>query len=166
MIQPLKYGSNVSFRGTTNEEKTSIKTRALNVLKGVNNVTNTTGGAIRGAAEGIGAAAVIGLIGKNIKESKANIFGTLGGMAKDTGAAIWSAVKFVPALITKAPVENVKDIVTLPVKFYKNYLKGNKATGALATIAAAGVLAFRTVQGKMNANLKNADIDHATNTKH
>ena len=171
MIQPLKYNTNISFKAneqTTNtqNEKTSIKKKFINIIKSVNEVTSTTKGVAKGTVECIGVTALIGLVGKNIKESNANIFKTLKGVISDSAKAAWEIIKFVPAILTKAPVENLKNIASLPVKFYKNYLKNNKATAALSTIAGLGILTYRTIQGKINANIKNANVDHATKTQH
>ncbi len=171
MIQPLKYNNNISFKAneqknTNTEDKPSLKKRFVNVIKGVNDITSTTKGVTRGITEGIAATAIIGLVGKNIKETNANIFKTALGIIKDTAKATWSTAKFIPQILTKAPVENLKDISALPVKFYKDYLKNNKTTASIATFAGLGVLALRTIQGKIKANLKNANVDHATKTEH
>ncbi len=156
-----------------NKEKTSpmekvkkARTGFLDFLKGINKFSHTTTGAITGAAGGVVAASVVGLLGKNIKQAKGQIFATAEGIIKDSAKAVWNVVKFVPSLLTKAPVENVKNVVTLPIKFYKNYLKGNKLTGALATLAGLGVLAFGVVRGMFKANIENSDIDHATSSGH
>ena len=58
--------------------------------------------------------------------------------------------------------ENQKYKVTI----YKTYLKNSSKTAALATIGAVGIFAFRAIQGKINGNLKNADVDHATKSQH
>ena len=170
MIQPLQYNYNLSFKGTETkteqQKKPSIKEGFVKVVKGINTVTGTTQGVVRGAAEGVALTAAIGLIGKNIKEANSDIFKTTAGIISDSAKAAWNTVKFVPALLTKAPVENLKNVITLPSKFYKNYLKNTKTTAAIATAAGLGVLAFRTIQGKINANLKNADVDHATKSTH
>ncbi len=170
MIQPLKYSNNINFKGTSqksnNNEKFSLRKGLVSVLKSYNTVTSTTQGVLRGTAEGIAAAGIIGLIGKNIKQANSNIFGTFGGMIKDAGKAIINTAKFVPALITKSPLENIKTVVKLPKEFYKTYLKNSSKTAALATIGAVGIFAFRAIQGKINGNLKNADVDHATKSQH
>lgn len=170
MIQPLKYGTNIAFKGneevSAEKNKPTLKKRFVDVIKGVNEVTSTTKGAARGIAEGVVATALIGLVGKNIKENKANIFKSAAGVLKDATKTAWNVVKSIPALVTKSPAENIKNVITLPSKFYKNYLKNTKTTAIIATLAGLGVLAFRTIQGKIKANMKNANVDHATKTKH
>ena len=170
MIQTLKYGTNIAFKGngdvSAEKNKPTLKKRFVDVIKGVNDVTSTTKGATRGIAEGVAVTALVGLVGKNIKEAKANIFKSTTGVLKDTAKAAWNVVKFVPALITKSPAENIKNVAALPNKFYKNYLKNTKTTALIATLAGLGIVAFRTIQGKIKANIKNADVDHATKTKH
>lgn len=176
MIQALNP---VSFRGTAEvqqepqEKKAGIKdaakaTRdvALNTLKGFNNVTTTSYGVAKGVVEGGVAAALIGVLGKNIKNSENSFSGTIGGILKDLGHGAAEAIGAVPALITKAPLENAKSLIKLPNKFFKEYLKGHKLTAAFATSAAVGILAYQTIRGKMHANLKNADVEHRTNTGH
>ena len=98
-----------------------------------------------------------------INPATGEVFATAykGGLA-DVEKAILAA----PSLITKAPIENAKTLATMPKKFYKEYLKGNKAIGALATASGIVVLAFNTLKGKVIANKKNADVDHYTNTGH
>ena len=169
MIQPLKYNNNnISFKGFSqkNDNEFSLKKGLVSVLKNYNTVTSTTQGVARGTAEGIAAAGIIGLIGKNIKQADSNIFSTFGGIIKDTGIAAIKTIKFIPALITKSPLENIKTVLRLPKEFYKTYLKHTPKTATLATIGAIGILAFRTIQGKINGNLKNADVDHATKSTH
>lgn len=154
-----------------------LKHKTLDFLKGFNNVTNTTQGAVKGVVEGAVATTVVGVIGKNIKESEGQISGTLLGIGKDITKGLKHAVGFIPSLLTKSPVENLKNVVTLPKKFYgKGYLNvlnkagegatSHKGTAAIATLVGVGVLALRTIQGKISANEKNADLDHKTNHGH
>ena len=154
-------------------EKTSLKEKFNNfkkattgILKDFNTVTNTSGGFIRGIADGAIIGSVVGLIGKNIKNADGKILGTLKGIGSDCWSGLGKAVKSLPKVWTQAPKDNIKGILSLPSKYYTQYLKGNKVIGALATVAGVGVLALRTVQGKMTANMKNANVDHATNLGH
>ncbi len=143
-----------------------IKNGTINTIKAFNTTTNTTAGIIKGLVGGSLATAAVGILGKNIKESKGQILGTLTGTMKDVQKVATKAILAAPCIITKAPVDNVKSLSKLPKEFYKNYLKGNKATAAVATAAGVAVLAFNTLKGKMSANMKNADVDHYTNTGH
>lgn len=174
MIQALN--SNLSFKGSpqeTPEKKANIKDAliaardvAKDAVKGYNNITGTAQGVGRGLVEGTVAAGVIGLFGKNIKNSQNSFFGTFKGIGSDTIKGIGKALNFIPSLITKSPLENAKNLIGTPKKFFGEYLKGNKLTATLAGVGAVGLLAFRTIQGKMHANLRNANVDHKTNTGH
>ena len=212
MIEPIKFSSNVSFRGSetplkkeqpqavdekelkdefktsdNNEETTAksspadifnnAKTKALNFFKGINNVTYTTKGTIKGAVTGTIAAAIVGVIGKNVKNGEGKILPSARGIAADTFTGIKNIIGFIPSLITKSPLENVKDVVTLPAKFFgKNYLnvlnkagegvKTHKATAVIATLVGLGTFALGAILGKVRANEHNADLDHKTNHGH
>lgn len=138
----------------------------INTLKNFNTTTNTTLGFIKGLIFGSITTSVVGVMGKNIKDSKGQIWGTTIGILKDAGKGIIKTVESAPSLITKAPIENIKTLSKLPKKFYKEYLKGNKTTAAIATTLGLGILAYNTLKGKIVANKKNADVDHYTNTGH
>lgn len=193
MIQPVRLNSHIQFKGTQAQEADkpqveqeniavqtpeqtvkatpkdafeATKDLAIGSLKNFNNVANTSQGALRGIAEGAVGAVVIGVLGKNIKNSEGKIASTLTGITKDTGKGVAKAVKSIPSLLTKSPVQNLKSAVSLPKKFLTSYLKGNKITAAAAGAIGLSIAALRTIQGKMNANLHNADIDHKTNRGH
>lgn len=184
MIQPVKFNSNVSFQADNNLYKdfkapavvqpeaksvagTAHKVRAgfLNTIKGFNKATGVGAGVARGVVDGAILTAAVGIVGKNIKTSEGQIAGTIKGALADTAKVAKKAIGFIPSLITKAPVENIKSIAGLPGRFY-GYLKGNKATAAVATLFGAAALIFRAYQGKWAANTKNANIDHALNEGH
>ena len=95
-----------------------------------------------------------------------NIWQSFGGIVKDTGKVLAKAFGFIPSIITKSPLQNVKSLTSLPSKFYGKYLKGHKATAAIATVAGLAVLGFNVVKGKVKANRKNADVDHSVNQGH
>ena len=148
------------------EKAKGVRNGFLNFLKGINDVTNTTQGFVRGVAEGAAATAVVGILGKSIKEAKGDIAGTIGNSLKYTGKCAKKAIGFIPKLITEAPIENLKSVITLPKRFYKDFLgKGNKLAAAAATVIGLGVLGFRTLQGKLFANKANSEIDHYTTPK-
>lgn len=145
---------------------TEVKHKFLNFFKGFNNINDTAKGAIKGVAFGSLIAAGVGAVGKNIKDAEGKIAGTLTGIGKDLFAGIKNTVLFVPKLITKSPLENARSLVTLVPRFYTKYLKGHAGIAALATLTGVGVLAFNTIQGKIKANKKNADLDHKLNHGH
>ena len=144
----------------------TAKKKVFNVVKGFNTATGTTVGAIKGGIFGGLTLGAVGIIGKNIKEAKSNIWQSFGGIVKDTGKVLAKAFGFIPSIITKSPLQNVKSLTSLPSKFYGKYLKGHKATAAIATVAGLAVLGFNVVKGKVKANRKNADVDHSINQGH
>ncbi len=144
----------------------NLRNGAINTIKNFNTTTSTSFGFIKGLVFGSVATGTIGVLGKNIKESKGQILGTLTGTTKDLGNAAIKTIKASPSIITKAPIENAKTLLTLPKKFYKEYLKGHKGIATIATIAGALILAYNTLKGKIIANKKNADVDHYTNSGH
>ncbi|MBR5303915.1 MAG: hypothetical protein IKU37_03710 [Candidatus Gastranaerophilales bacterium] len=143
------------------------KKSAINFFKGMNNVTGVAGGIARGVAEGVVATTVVAIGAKALKEAENfNVFQIVGNAVTDVAKGACNVIKFIPSLITKAPIDNLKTIGSLPKKLYTNYLKNYKGAATLATVAGLSVLALRTIQGKVNANNKNADLDHATNQGH
>ena len=124
----------------------NAKKGAVNLFKGVNNVTNVTGGVVRGAAEGAVATALVGVVGKAVSEARnesgLKVIGHIVGQSlKDVGKGAWNAIKFTPSIITKSPLENIKTILSLPKKFFakeyvlnekvfKGYLSGHKGAAA------------------------------------
>ena len=164
----------VELKDTTQDsEKTSLKEKFSNfkktttgIVKNFNTVTGTTNGVVRGITDFALVGGLVGLFGKNIKNAKGDILGTIKGVGADCLHGIGKAVKSLPKVWTQAPKDNIKGILSLPSKFYGQYLKGHKVTAAAATVLGIGALAFRTIQGKMAANMKNADVDHATKLGH
>ena len=171
-------------KATVSEKFNNAKIGVLNGVKKVNTFAKTSNGIIHGVVSGVAATAVVGVIGKNVRESHGHISGTIGGIIKDCARVIKKAALFVPSLITKSPLENVKNLAKTPVKFYTDYLnilgkktiinveniaqkaKTHKSIAAIATVAGLGALAFKTIQGKVKANLSNADLDHKVNQGH
>lgn len=141
-----------------------VKLTAINALKTFNTATGVSGGIIGGVVKGTATAALVGFIGKNVKSN--SITGSLKGMGSDIFKAAKGAAKFVPSLITKAPIENAKNIAKILPNFYTQYLKGHKGTAAIATAAGLGVFAYNALKGKVKANMNNANVDHATNVGH
>lgn len=155
---------------TEPEKKENIFKRTkrsfMNFLKGFNNVKNTSSGAIRGAVEGIAIGSLIGVFGYNYKENQGEFFKTLGGTVKDVAGEAWKFIKNIPSAITeRSPINTVTTVLKEPFKQMKK-LKGNTATIAASIAVALGIVAFRTVQGKIKANRANANIDHNLNEGH
>lgn len=152
------------------KKKPTFKQRVLGILKGYNNITRTSGGVVKGITDGAILAGAVGFIGRNIhksKEANYNVGKIIGGMFSDAGKIIAHiTTKTIPHIFTKAPIENLKNFGAPIATFYNKCMKGNKATSALAVTLFAGAVAFRTIQGKMIANKRNAEIDHHTGEKH
>ena len=152
-----------SITKTYNKAKKS----AIDFFKGVNNVTSVAGGIARGVVDGAVATTVVAIGAKALKEAENfNVFQIVGNVGKDVAKGACNVIKFIPSLITKAPIDNLKTISSLPKKLYTNYLKNYKGAATIATVVGLSVLALRTIQGKVNANQKNADLDHKTNLGH
>lgn len=198
MIQPLKQNLNINFKSNAQlsaantalisnaqqkqaqqpqaekksitETYSSAKKSVTNILQGINTVVGVSAGATGGIVGGAVVAGIIGVVGKNIKNAKGQIGGTLKGIAKDA----WSIVKVVPKAIKNvwcnSPKDNLaklfKETIPTGAKKVGAGLKNHKATALLA--AGAGVLVFaaKTIQGKVKANHKNANLEHATNQGH
>ena len=152
----------VSVSETYNKAKKGV----TNFVKKINNVTNVTQGVTRGVIDGVIATTAVGVLGKACKENNFNVIGILKDTIKDVAQNAWSAIKFIPSIVTKSPLENATTILSLPKKFYSSYLKDHKAIAVLASVVGACVLAGRIIQGKVSANEKNADLDHKTNQGH
>ena len=143
-----------------------VKNKFFNIVKGVNTATGTTTGVAKGTLFGGLALGATGVVAKNIKEANSNIWKSISGIAVDTGKVLKKAVCSIPDVVTKSPLENLKNLTSVPKKFYSQYLKGHKGIALAATVVGLGVLAFHTVKGKIKANEQNANIDHKVNTGH
>ena len=62
--------------------------------------------------------------------------------------------------------KHVGELVSLPKKFYCDYMKDNKLIAAGATATGLAILTLRIFQGKINANEQNAALDHKTKQGH
>ena len=161
----------------------SAKNGLLNFFKGFNNVKDTTSGFIKGAKEGILTGALIGTIGANYIKSKEAIteslsenvksfpvgrlmFKTVDGTIKDIFGLIKNAVLSIPKLYTQSPQANLKELFSKnPISSFFKYMKSSKLIAFTAVVAIA-ITAIRTIQGKINANSKNAELDHKLNEGH
>lgn len=142
------------------------KLTAVNALKSINTLFGVSGGMLGGVVKGAAVATGIGFIGKNIKDGQNSITNTLKGMGSDVFNVGKNILKFIPAIVTKAPLDNIKNILKITPNFYTQYLKGHKGIAAIATVAGIGVFALNTLKGKIKANRNNADVDHSVNTGH
>ncbi len=177
LYQNVAKTRNSSFNQTqtqvqTEENKTlgdnvkSAKRGFLNFLKGFNTVKDTTTGFARGVVDGLIGASIVGVFGKNLKQYDGKFFGTLGGVVKDVSDEAIKVIRNIPSIITtRSPLNTVTTAIKEPFKLAKK-LKGNPATIAAAAATAVALITFRTVQGKIIANKKNANLDHAVNEGH
>lgn len=144
-----------------------IKTGYANTIKTFNNVTNITSGTIKGVTEGAAVATAIAVVGKNVSEGLT--FKAIGNTISDVAKAVTTVVKHIPDAIFKSPAENIKTLFTSSTKAVDTVVKGAKkykAVTAIAGIAGTAIAAIRIVQGKVNANKANADVDHSLNIQH
>ena len=165
------------------------KIGVMNFIKGFNNIKDTASGIFKGVAEGIASGVAIGTIGANIVKSKNKILksgataenyplgklalNVIGGTIADVAKSIWGAVKFIPKLFSSSKSEIMDTIKNIPSKFIKYLSNPTKLPGKnsnkliiLSTVVALGCIAYRAIEGKIKANKKNADIDHALNEGH
>lgn len=167
MVQPVNANTVSQTNNAVQQPaKRTLKDGIADIAKGFNNLSYPVQGAIKGTTQGIAAAALVGLVGKNITKSQGKIAGTIGGVLKDAGSVVLNTVKKVPDLITKAPLENAKSLCGLPKKFYTKYLAGNKLTAAIATGVGLLFLAGNIIHSRIKANQANADIDHKFGIRH
>ena len=160
--QPQKAEENKSL----GEKIRNTKRGFLNFVKGFNDVKDTTTGAVRGIVDGLIGASIVGVFGKNLKQHDGKFFETLGGVVKDVSSEACKVIRNIPSIITKrSPLNTVTTALKEPFKLAKK-LKGNPWTIAAACATGAGIFAYRTIQGKITANKKNANLDHAVNEGH
>jgi len=151
------------------EAYSKAKRGVTNTIKGFNNITNIGGGLVKGVTQGGIAAATIAVVGKNIKNADGKIWGTVKGIGKDLGGACWTALKAIPCIITKSPLDNIKSLASASkngAKAVWNGIGKHKLTSAIAGVSALAIFAYKAIQGKVQANQKNADLDHKTNQGH
>ncbi len=164
----------------TKAPKLPLGKRLINTLKSFNIFKDTAFGAAKGVVGGTCAFIVTSVAGKKAKEAQGKILGTLGGLAKSFGSTVVQCAKAVPALITKSPLENAKNFLSVPYEFCKRNLttvtkqtvqeagetivkesrKLDKATALVASVAGLSVLALKTIQGRIKGNVNNSNIDH------
>ena len=189
MIQRLQYNP-VHFKNNTPatqqaatqpaEQKTTIvdkfnkvKKAGTDILKDVNIITNTSGGAVRGVVDGTIATVGIAALGKSLKAAKnqkgLKVLYEIGkSLAQDSVGALKGTLHYAKRIFTedKAMYKHVGELISLPKKFYCDYMKNNKLLAAGATVVGGAVLALRIFQGKISANEKNANLDHKTRQGH
>ena len=159
-------------------EKPSLKKGIAGIFKGFNNIAGIIGGAVKGVAKGIAFGALAGVVAKNFKENLSTTIKeggkkvksvAFGQFIKGTVGDLW---KFVGNVFTgignafqQTPKEAFKNLKELPKK-YMEYLGNSKAVKAVAIGVGVLTLAGSILKAKVQANRKNADIDHSLNLKH
>ena len=167
--------------GTDNNPapRRTLKQRFAGIFKGFNNVSGIATGALKGTARGIAFGCLAGVLAKNFKDATTKTVNELGktvrkteltkffkGTFEDLFNFVGKTFKAIPSIFSKAPTESLKDIKDLPKK-YMDYLgKGNKAVKAIAIGTAALTLGYNIIKSKVQANRKNANIDHSWNLGH
>jgi len=163
--------------------KPSVKRGLAGIFKGYNNITEVVKGTAKGLVSGAAIGALTGAVIKNFKENSSTIvtetgkkihnvqFGKfIGDTVKDIINCGKSALKRIGEVTQKplieVPKEFIKDIVGLPGKYMKYLGRGNKLAKVAAIGVGLGVLGYNIVKAKVQANRKNADVDHSLNLKH
>ena len=148
------------------EKYNSAKYGLMNFFKGFNKIKDTTTGFTRGLVEGTIAASLVGVLGKNLKEHDGKFFASIAGSLKDIASEACKIIKNIPSVITKRPPLNtVTTIIKEPFKQAKK-LKGNPWAIVAALSVGLGFVAYRTIEGRIIANQKNANLDHALEEGH
>ena len=146
------------------EKFNSAKLAFVNLAKTFNTTTGVTGGILSGVVKGALVTLGVGFIGKNVRKN--TVAGAIKGMGSDILKAALACLKAIPSIITKAPVENVKNLLSIVPNYYTKYLKNHKGIATVATLAGVGAFILSTLHGKISANRANADLDHSVNTGH
>lgn len=163
----------------TKKSRKSPVTVAADVRKGWNNVSSISkgvgSGVVKGSATGLGA--FLGLwaidVLKNVNNAQAQK-SLWTDFAKPIGSAIGKGVRAIPSTVGKLFKQNFgttlkKVFVDTPNKVWKAF-KGTKNISTPAKVGVAllslGVTTWSVFKSKLNANEKNADVDHRWRTGH
>ena len=151
--------------------KKGVKQTIADTYKGINNTTSVAGGAIKGLVEGVAFGSLFGVLAKNVKEntskiateageeiSKINFKDAIGGTISDIGGLALKVIKQIPGQLAK-----LKDT---PKKYFDYLGKDNKLIKAGAIGIAVVAVAYNVIKSKIQANRRNADLDHSWNIKH
>jgi len=155
-----------------------FKQSVAGVFKGFNNVSGIATGVAKGIGKGILFGGLAGVVAKNYKQASqvvlneagkkvrsTNLKGFIKGVCGDLGNFAGKIFKSIPNIFSKSPLENLKSLKDLPKRYFE-YLGKGKAVKAIAIGVAAITLGYNIVKSKIQANRKNADIDHSWNLKH
>ena len=180
MIQPLQSNLNINFRATkerqvasmsnsqnrnsstTNSTKIDFKETAQKIYqKGskiynrINNILSPILSPIKAPIQGAGAIIGAGILGKNIKNSKGSIPKAIKGSIADITKGSLSLIKSIPNILTKSPIQNIKNILLAPVKFYSKYLKAHKTTAVTASLIGVGIMGRKHIAKGIRAIKEN-----------
>ena len=194
MIKPLNNVSNVTFGNGLDKYQEQIKSKVTpeynlvispgseaqekpkksfkegiaDVFKGYNNTVNSVKGVVKGTIEGIALGGLAGIVVKNINGAKKSTNkNVIAGVLSDVFGFAGKAFSGISKVFKQSPMKSFKDALKVPVKYFKNYLgKSNVVAGLVAVGVAGAVFATNIIKSKINANRKNADVDHSLNLKH
>lgn len=183
MIQPIK--SNIAFKGNDAQAPVEgkkfdvaatykkVKKGATDIAKDVITAVNVGGGAVDGIRDAVIVTGATSMIAKAVKTAKdekgLKVLGTIASSILMDG---WNGLKgtlsWGKRLLTedKAMYKHFGELLSLPKKFYGEYMKNNKLIAGVATALGVGVFGFRLLQGKIKANDQKANLDHRTNQGH
>ena len=158
--------------------KPGIKSGVAGIFKGFNNIAGIVSGTAKGLAKGILFGSLAGVAAKNWKETtsvvvneagknirKTDVKGFINGTLGDIFKFVGGVFRAIPEAFKKPPTETLKSLTSLPKKFFK-YLGKSKAVKGIAIGVAALTLVYNIIKSKVEANRKNADIDHSWHLKH
>lgn len=176
--QEPKYNLVLTEGTDFHPQKPSVKKGLADIFKGYNNVTSFVSGVGKGLVGGVTFGSLAGVVAKNWKdntvkvvtnESKAvsrlSVKNFIKGTAGDVFGFVKNTFKAIPKVFSQSPVETLKSIKDLPGKYFK-YLGESKAVKAVAIGVGVGTLAYNILKARVEANRKNANVDHSLGLKH
>ena len=169
-IEP-EYNLVITPGSSAPKPRKGFKESIADTYKSINNTTSIIGGAVKGLVEGVIIGGVFGVVAKNIKDNRAVMKNVEDGAKeavkqtslKDTAIGCIKDVANCAINILKTIPEKIKD---LPKK-YSEYL-GKDSAKIKAAIAGIIIIttAVNIIKAKIQANRRNADIDHSLNIRH
>ena len=176
--QEPKYNLVLTEGTDFHPQKPSVTKGLAGIFKGYNNVTSFASGVSNGLLKGVTFGSLAGVVAKNWKnntvkvitnESKAvprlSVKNFVKGTIGDVFGFVKNTFKAIPKVFSQSPIETLNSIKNLPGKYFK-YLGESKAVKGIAIGVGVGTLAYNLLKAKVEANRKNANVDHSLGLKH